>query len=305
MIRPDDEELTIKTGGKTLGGWTRLRVTRGVELLPSHFEVELTERYPGSFSQVVVKPTATCQVYLSGDLIMTGYIDRYQPVYDKNSHRVRIIGRSKTEDLVDSAIDVTVSGINTWHLTVATIGEAAKIICKPYNISVSLPDGDAPLPVDSKAFAIYPGFTGYGLLEEMARATGMLLWDDEKGQLVISKGGTGGRAGSALVEGINAEHVEGNLTADQRFAKYLVVGTGPSQAFGQINYSAIDFDPEASTLRGRLKIIPFELPSSLQYQQLRATWGSQSPLWPWKARPGNGDRLARWRWQVVDAEHGG
>jgi prophage tail gpP-like protein len=53
-IRPDDEELTIKVGGQILGGWTRLRVTRGVELLPSHFEVELTERYPGVVGQVVV-----------------------------------------------------------------------------------------------------------------------------------------------------------------------------------------------------------------------------------------------------------
>jgi prophage tail gpP-like protein len=203
---------------------------------------------------------------------MTGYIDRYQPIYSKSSHSVRIIGRSKTQDIVDSSIDVTSSGINAWQIKAATIGQAAKIVCAPYNINVSLPDGDAPLPVPSAAFAIYPGFTGYALLEEMARATGMLLWDNEKGELVISKGGTGGRAGSGLVEGKNAEQVEANLTADQRFAKYLVVGQGPSQAFGSINYSAIASDPESSRLRGRLKIIPFEVPGSLEFQQLRADW---------------------------------
>jgi prophage tail gpP-like protein len=40
-------------------------------------------------------------VALSGELVLTGYIDRYMPAYDKHQHRVRIVGRPKTEDLVD------------------------------------------------------------------------------------------------------------------------------------------------------------------------------------------------------------
>src|ERR1700730_514843 len=100
MIAPDQEELVIKTGGLYLGGWTSLRVTRGVELLPSHFEVELTERFPGQINKVIVDPTSSCEVSLSGDLILTGYIDRYQPTYDKGQHMVRIIGRSKTDAFV-------------------------------------------------------------------------------------------------------------------------------------------------------------------------------------------------------------
>lgn len=275
-IRPDDEELTIKTGGQTLGGWTRLQVTRGVELLPSHFEVELTETYPGQVNKVVVDPTTTCQVFLSGDLVMTGYIDRYQPLYDKETHRVRIIGRSKTEDIVDSSVDVTKTG---WELKVQTLKQAAEIVCAPYGIGVRAPDGDFPLTqaAPAAAFVIYPGFTGYQLLEEMARSVGANLWDDEQGNLLITKEGTGGRAGSPLVEGVNAERVEGNLTADQRFAKYMVVGFGPSQAVGHINTptqsGASAFDPEQGKLRGRLKIIPFEIPDvDGTYSTQRAQW---------------------------------
>jgi prophage tail gpP-like protein len=74
---PDREELTIKTGGRILGGWQSVRVTRGVELCPSHFDLELTERFPGQAGKAVVAVGATCTVAQSGDLVLTGYIDRY------------------------------------------------------------------------------------------------------------------------------------------------------------------------------------------------------------------------------------
>jgi hypothetical protein len=41
----------------------------------------------------------------------------------------------------------------------------------------------------------------------------MLVWDDASGNLVISKGGTGKRAGSAIVEGQNAERVDAVFSA--------------------------------------------------------------------------------------------
>jgi prophage tail gpP-like protein len=46
-LAPDRVELTVKTGGQFFGGWQRISVTRGVELCPSHFDITLTERYPG------------------------------------------------------------------------------------------------------------------------------------------------------------------------------------------------------------------------------------------------------------------
>jgi prophage tail gpP-like protein len=169
----------------------------------------------------------------------------------------------------------TATGTNMWQLHVKTLGEAARKICEPHGIEVVTPDGDAPFPAasPSQAFNIYPGYTGYALLEEMARAVGMLLWDDEKGRLVISKGATGGRAASAIIEGQNAEVVEANLTADQRFARYMVVGQGPSDINGHINaIGEIAKDPEAAKLRHRTRIIPFELPGLDEYQTKRAQW---------------------------------
>jgi prophage tail gpP-like protein len=270
MIAPNAEELTINAGGTILGGWTRIRVTRGVELLPSHFDIELTERFPGQATQVVVEPTSTCTVSLGGDLVLTGYIDRYMPQYDKHQHRVRLLGRSKTQDIVDCSIDIIKIG---WEVRANTIGQAAKILCAPYNINVVLPDGDQELPGTLKAVSIYPGYTGFFILEELARSVAMLIWDDANGNLVISMGGTGGRAGSAVVEGVNAERVDVVFAADQRYATYYVLGQGQDQQNGHINFAATASDPNAGKLRNRLRVIPQEIPDPQQeFSQKRANF---------------------------------
>jgi prophage tail gpP-like protein len=43
MIRPENNELTVLTDGRELGGWTAVAVDRGLELLPSNFRVDLTK----------------------------------------------------------------------------------------------------------------------------------------------------------------------------------------------------------------------------------------------------------------------
>jgi prophage tail gpP-like protein len=257
-IRPDAEELTIKTGGQILSGWTRVAVSRGVEMLPSHFDIELTELYPGQASKAVVDPGATCTVYLGADLVLTGYIDRYMPHYDKETHRVRIAGRSKTEDMVDCSIDTET--LKSWQVTAATIGGAAKILVQPYGIDVELPDGDKPLPVEDY-FPIAPGMTAYQLIEEMARAVGFLVWDDADGNLVLSNGGTGGRAGSALVEGQNIEFGDAMHTMDQRFSRYVVAAQVQDKHGFHMDLAGRATDPDWPAGRGeRFKFIPAEAP---------------------------------------------
>jgi prophage tail gpP-like protein len=238
--------------------------------LPSYFDVELTELYPGQAAKAVVSPGATCEVYLGSDKVMTGYIDRYLPHYDKDSHRVRIAGRSKTEDMTDCSVDT--EKLTSWQITAKTIGEAARILVAPYGIAVKLPDGDADLPVVDH-FPIFPGYTAYQLIEEMARAVAFLVWDDADGNLVLSRGGTGGRAGSALVEGQNIEMGDAAHTMDQRFSRYVVA---------TVNQSAFDFhiplagrasDPQWPTGRGeRFKFIPAEGELKPENLDIRAQW---------------------------------
>jgi prophage tail gpP-like protein len=42
-----DDTVSLSVNGQLFGGWTGFRCVRGIELMPSSFEVSLTERYPG------------------------------------------------------------------------------------------------------------------------------------------------------------------------------------------------------------------------------------------------------------------
>src|ERR1700693_3862339 len=227
-IRPDDEELFITVGGQKLGGWEECHVIRGVERLPSAFYIRTTDRFPGQITDLTPSPGSACTIYLSGDLILTGYIDVYDVRLDKGQHEILLKGRSKCEDLVDSAIYG--NEIGGWQINVATIGEAAKKIAAPFKIDVSLPDGDFPIPPPG-VFPINPGLTGSQLLEELSRTTGSLVWDDPQGRLVISGVGTG-RANTALVEGANIAWASGGKRMDIRFSDYYVLGQGLPEVGG-------------------------------------------------------------------------
>jgi prophage tail gpP-like protein len=121
-----------------------------------------------------------------------------------------------------------------------------------------------------KAFPINPGMTGAQLLEEMSRTTGALVWDNAKGELVISGVGTT-RAGSPLIEGQNLEAANGFLTMDQRFSDYYVLGQSYDLGSGHINQFAHVTDPGVK--RHRTRIIPWEAPDQDgAYSTKRAQW---------------------------------
>ena len=220
------DDITIKIGGKAIGGWTGVRVTRGIERLPSGIALEFTELYPGQASPAVATPGLDCQVYLGADLVLTGYANLYWPHEDATTHIVRAEARSKTQDLVDCSLAPPVA-LPPWQIIEPTIGAAAKHLCKPFGIDVSLPDGDAPLD-PQVPFIINPGETPAELLEYMARTLQMLMYDDPQGRLVFAKVGTV-RAGSPLVEGVNCEVAEARLSDDQRYSQITVVGQAPAK----------------------------------------------------------------------------
>ena len=273
-IKPDDEELVIKTNGMTLGGWTGVRVSRGVERLPSGFVCELTEKSPGQL-QSIVMPGATCQVLLSGDLVLTGYIDVYNATLGPEQHKVTIVGRSKTEDLVDCTLDPQ-GGVDSWEFKAPTLREAAERLAKPFGIEVSAPDGD--LPIDPKQpFIIEPGTTIYQMLEPMARTAEALVWDDELGRLVVSKVGTK-RAGSAIVEGQNLALGEVRfslMTSDTPAIK--VNRPGPQRFFGErrANFTRTNeaYAYDSGGLRYRPLVLIGDLPGEdNKWAQQRANW---------------------------------
>lgn len=272
LISPDAEELYIAVDNQKLGGWEEVHIVRGVERLPSAFYIRTTDRFPGQISSLAPKPGSTCKIYLTDDLILTGYVDVWDVRLTGTQHTILLSGRSKPEDLVDSSLNPNDFGGGALF-EASTMGEAAKKIAKPFKIDVAGDAVDEKIP-DPKRFPLNPGMTAGQLLEEIARTTGTLIWDDEEGRLIITKVGTG-RSGSALVEGQNIESLHAVKRMDIRYSDYIVLGQDvkPDTAFR--NVRADRRDPEVVALkRYRSRVIPLEAPDQFQkdYADRRADW---------------------------------
>ncbi len=263
LQNPETEDLIIQTASQTLQGWESIRVTRGVEMMPSSFECHLSERYPGSFTTAIVQPGESCTVMLGGDLVLTGYIDLYEPSYDAHTHNVIIAGRSKCEDVVDSSIVGP-----PWSTQTGTLSTALKAIMKQFSgVNLVFSGNDPQLTI---VVPFNPASSVYEVIEELCRMGGKLLWDDKDGNLVVSDVGTAS-AGSALVEGQNVERAAARQDWSQRFHTIQTFGqtwsTGNAGAKADYLGKATDGVIRAD----RVKHIAMDTTRG-DFAQIRADW---------------------------------
>ena len=206
------DDLTLIVGESRLAGWTRIRVTRGIERCPSDFELELTEKYPGVATDLVVQPGDPCQVLLGNDIVITGYIDRFVPSFDKRNHRISVTGRSKCADLVDCAAE--------WpggQITGSSVLQIAQKLAEAYGITVTA-TGDVGAGIPQ--FNLMLGETAYDVIERICRYRALLAYDGADGNLVLSGVGST-QAANGFSEGINVEKAMIAYTMDQRYSEYF------------------------------------------------------------------------------------
>lgn len=209
--KPGDDTY-FRSNTRNITGWTNIRVTRGIERVPADFEIEFTEPYPGR-NQVVVQAGDECRVYLGSDLVLTGYIDRYIPSFDKTNHTIRISGRSKSQDLCDCSAKW--EGMQFLNSPILLI---AQRLCAVYGIKVRLdPDANQGDPIEqTNIFASEPI---YDVLELLCRFRALLMYDDPDGSLLLS-GIRKKHAASGFTEGINVLSASAMYGMDGRFSDY-------------------------------------------------------------------------------------
>ena len=218
----DDLTLIITPAGggdaTALSGWTQVRVTRGIERLPSDFQVTATA--PGGPLDVRAHAGDLAQVLLGGDPVLTGYVDRVIPAFAPGSHTVTILGRSKCEDLVDcSAV------FETFQLTSMSLPDLANRLSADFKIKAKVIDGDigpkiGTIIVPQVNVALME--TAWEIIERVCRYGGVLAYDDTDGNLILSRVGSTSMA-SGFAQAQNVQGAVGLEGMDQRFSKYVGV----------------------------------------------------------------------------------
>jgi prophage tail gpP-like protein len=208
-MQPDDLVLTIN--GQAISGWTDIRVTRGVERLPSDCSIGLTELYPGELDQVVIQPGQACKVTIGSDLVLTGYVDRFIPSIAEGQHSIQALIRSKCEDLVDCSAEWPngqISGTSALDI--------AQKLAAPYGIGVQCSVSGLPaIP----QFNMIRGMTPFEIIEQICRYSALLAYDLPSGNLQLAQVGTMAAA-SGFAQGQNVQSASIEFSADQRYSTY-------------------------------------------------------------------------------------
>ncbi len=225
-------------GGELYSGWQSLRITRGVERATADFDLSVSERWPlhpDEPSPWQIQPGDRCEIRIfddaaangadgggDGDTVLTGYVDAYRPSYDANSHAVRLSGRSKTCDFVDSSVMVPFGATGGGQFKGMTVAEIARLLAQPFGIEVVAEIEGEPEP----EVQVQQGETCFALVERLSRLQELLITDDALGRLVLTRAGSG-RAATALRHGVNILSASANLDNSRRFSEYVVKAQRP------------------------------------------------------------------------------
>jgi prophage tail gpP-like protein len=254
------------TNPRTLQGWTRVRVTTGIERFPRDFEVSYTEAFPNA-ADVIVQEGDICQVFIGDDLVLTGFVDKRMQRIGRNEHTLAVSGRGKCSDLLDCAAYWPGNQfLNQPILSIAS--RLAGIYGVTVNLDLNANGGDpiaqvVPIPSESV----------FTVLERLARFRGLLLLEQPDGSLLLSAVSTLAMA-SGFQEGINVESATTVFSMDGRYSDYIAlrqsldflkdIGSGG-------NLVAHLIDPGVQRLRYRI-IVAEPVYTGIDVVTLRAQW---------------------------------
>lgn len=210
------DAVSINIGNISWQGWEGVQITRSIEQVPASFSMVGTEKYPGAtgLSKADILPGYPCTISLGCDAVLTGYVDGRDYTLTPDGHDITVTGRSKLEDIVDCS-----GALPQQQAVGRTLRSLAKLICDPFGISVSLPDGDT---TTIPSISVLLTETVYETLERVARWNAKLLYDDTAGNLVIAGVGSAKHA-SGFKEGVNVQAVQSTINVAERYTSIAAI----------------------------------------------------------------------------------
>ena len=271
---PKDRTLLNKAkllvGWRQWQNWKELRISRSIEAAASDFVFSCTLHPKMEMPDFKIFPGEPCRVSIGEDLLLTGHVDDVSQSYDAHHRTVSISGRSLTADLIDCSAR-EVPGCY-FGLKLEQIGE---MLAEPYRVPVRAEVDTGPhIPV----FKVHPGESVHAAIERHARAQGVIVTDDEKGALVLTRAGAH-RSPTKLALGRNVLSADAHFSHRDRYSLYVVKGQQGQRMFAHEGMAEVDelAHPEGASAdigvgRFRRLMVVGDSAGGSQDQLRRAQW---------------------------------
>lgn len=236
------DDLTITASGGAISGWEEIEVTLRLESFPNSFEIAMSS----PTGALLAKCGDECTVKLGDDLVITGYVDQDFNSGDAGTHELRLVGRGKTQDLVDCSAE--------WppgQLVQGTALDIATKLCQPYGITAKLGDGADAGP-QVTPWALNYGDTAADIIQRVARNAGLLAYEDQNGQLILGVAGSA-TAASGIAYGDNVQSWSVQNSMNERYSEMVCCSLSMA-AWGDLpgsDFFDIEKDPNVPRHRRR------------------------------------------------------
>lgn len=261
------DNLKLLVNGKSFEGWKGITIKRSMKAISGSFDLSAVDRWADEQQPWLILPGDTCVVTIDGEEVITGYVDDAKPKFSGNEKEFGITGRDKTGDLVDCSIDFRPG----YYLNI-TLPNLCKKIGAFFGIGVSVDRSVQGIPGFS-AWKINQGESCFETLNRAAQMRGVLLTNDGKGNIVITRAGTS-RAATSLVQGQNILSAQATYSFKERFSEIKVKaqdgGLSGAEPGVWSNLIAVAKDP--SVKRFRPLTIVAEGAATQGVCRLRAQW---------------------------------
>jgi prophage tail gpP-like protein len=210
------ELVQIAAGGGNYTAFEAIEVTAGFNEAARAFALTLAADPDPGTTAWVFAPGTLVSITSNGDLLCTGYVDRYLPrLSEKNEAKINVAGRGKGQDAIDSsAIHPTGNFQNQTPLQIAQAID-------PTDTQWSSDQEMAPLPF----YQITPGETVFRCIEKLCRQQGLMLAGQADGSIKITKLSAGRQA--PLQEGVNCKGFNSDHNWAGRHSHVIARGQRP------------------------------------------------------------------------------
>lgn len=209
-----NHDVRLEVAGKAYSGWSSVDITRSLEHVGWTFQLELFQGRDAD--PILIKPQSSCVVRIDRTPIITGYAEIVSVSSTTEGTAVKVTGRSKTADIVDCHPDP--DGPRRW--SAIKVEALATLLAAEYGVEVAT---DASTGNPLERFALQTNETVYDAIERACGLRQLMVCDDERGRLIITRASSEKLAGS-LAYGVNFESVSSTFDGSERFSEYVCKG---------------------------------------------------------------------------------
>ena len=258
------ETIHVLIDGQPFDRWNTFEGSASVE--DATREAGLTVRVFASVLGTAVDKPATVLFgddLATADLWLTGFVRDVEPEHDAEEWNANVSIVSRSVDAVESSIDDDTGLLEGEH-DAAAIGNHFDGTGVRYRAL-------DPLPKE-RDWKIVPGQSSWQEVERALRSRGGLIYDDERGDLVLATKPHGRHAGTISIgKGGNVLEAGAQLTGAGRFEKTKVRGQSRA-GFGKAALAPEGEASDGGARKGRKRVMQFEGSATEAGLRGRAGW---------------------------------